>query len=55
VLAANRLGAERILLMGRHKDRTDLGREFGATDVIDGLRHLGAQHQPGSAQSPHPS
>ncbi|KUL22723.1 hypothetical protein [Actinoplanes awajinensis] len=20
--------------MGRHKDRTDLGREFGATDVV---------------------
>jgi len=34
VLASERLGAERILLMGRHKDRTDLGREFGATDVI---------------------
>jgi len=34
VLAAKRLGAEQILLMGRHKDRTDLGREFGATDVI---------------------
>ena len=34
VLAARRLGAERILLMGRHKDRTDLGREFGAADVI---------------------
>jgi hypothetical protein len=34
VLAAKRLGAERILLMGRHEDRTDLGREFGATDVI---------------------
>ncbi|KWX05449.1 IMP dehydrogenase [Carbonactinospora thermoautotrophica] len=34
VLAAKRLGAERILLMGRHKDRTELGREFGATDVI---------------------
>jgi threonine dehydrogenase-like Zn-dependent dehydrogenase len=34
VLAAKRLGAERILLMGRHAVRTDLGREFGATDVI---------------------
>lgn len=34
VLAATRLGAERILLMGRHKERTDLGREFGATDVV---------------------
>lgn len=34
VLAANRRGAERIILMGRHQARTDLGREFGATDVI---------------------
>ncbi|HEV7978600.1 zinc-dependent alcohol dehydrogenase family protein [Amycolatopsis sp.] len=34
VLAAKRLGAERIVLMGRHAARTDLGREFGATDVI---------------------
>ncbi len=34
VLAARRLGAERILLMGRHQARTDLGREFGATDVV---------------------
>ncbi len=34
VLAAGRLGAERIVLMGRHTDRTDLGRAFGATDVI---------------------
>lgn len=36
VLAARRLGAEQIILMGRHKDRTDLGREFGATDVVAG-------------------
>ncbi|GAB3577653.1 alcohol dehydrogenase catalytic domain-containing protein [Amycolatopsis endophytica] len=34
VLAARRLGAERILLMGRHTERTGLGRDFGATDVI---------------------
>ncbi|GAA3036695.1 zinc-dependent alcohol dehydrogenase family protein [Streptosporangium longisporum] len=34
VLAAKRLGAERIVLMGRHRARTDLGREFGATDVV---------------------
>ncbi|MFG2550756.1 zinc-binding dehydrogenase [Streptomyces sp. NPDC048581] len=34
VLAAKRLGAERIILMGRHEDRTDLGRDFGATDVV---------------------
>jgi threonine dehydrogenase-like Zn-dependent dehydrogenase len=34
VLSARRLGAEQIILMGRHKARTDLGREFGATDVV---------------------
>jgi threonine dehydrogenase-like Zn-dependent dehydrogenase len=34
VLSAKRLGAERIILMGRHKDRTDLGRDFGATDIV---------------------
>ena len=34
VLAAKRLGAERIILMGRHEQRTDLGRQFGATDVV---------------------
>lgn len=34
VLSAKQLGAERIILMGRHRERTDLGREFGATDVV---------------------
>lgn len=34
VLAAKRLGAEHILLLGRHPARTALGREFGATDVV---------------------
>jgi threonine dehydrogenase-like Zn-dependent dehydrogenase len=34
VLSAKQLGAERIILMGRHQSRTDLGREFGATDVV---------------------
>ena len=34
VLAASRLGAERVIIMGRHTDRTDLAREFGATDVV---------------------
>lgn len=34
VLAARQLGAEQIILMGRHLQRTDLGREFGATDVV---------------------
>ena len=43
VLAAHRLGAERIVLMGRHKDRTDLGREFGATDVVSERGEEGEQ------------
>ncbi|GAA1460235.1 alcohol dehydrogenase catalytic domain-containing protein [Nocardiopsis exhalans] len=34
VLSARRMGAEQIILMGRHKDRTDLGREYGATEVV---------------------
>src|SRR5512143_2833500 len=34
VIAARRLGAERILLLGRHPDRIALAREFGATDVV---------------------
>jgi threonine dehydrogenase-like Zn-dependent dehydrogenase len=34
VLSAKRLGAERIILMGRHEDRTKLGIDFGATDVV---------------------
>ena len=34
VIAAKRLGAEQIIIMGRHEDRTSLAREFGATDVV---------------------
>jgi threonine dehydrogenase-like Zn-dependent dehydrogenase len=34
VLSAKQLGAEQIVLMGRHQARTDLGREYGATDVV---------------------
>jgi len=34
VLAAKRLGAERIILLGRHVSRTGLGRAWGATDVV---------------------
>ncbi|MFJ8770412.1 zinc-dependent alcohol dehydrogenase family protein [Streptomyces clavifer] len=52
VLSAKRLGAEQIILMGRHQARTDLGREFGATDVvsargqegIDAVRQLTGGH-----------
>jgi threonine dehydrogenase-like Zn-dependent dehydrogenase len=34
VIAAKRLGAEQIIIMGRHRDRIALAREFGATDVV---------------------
>ncbi|HEY0379308.1 MAG TPA: zinc-dependent alcohol dehydrogenase family protein [Pyrinomonadaceae bacterium] len=34
VIAARRLGAEQIIIMGRHADRIALAREFGATDVV---------------------
>jgi threonine dehydrogenase-like Zn-dependent dehydrogenase len=34
VIAAKRLGAERIIILGRHADRIALARHFGATDVV---------------------
>jgi threonine dehydrogenase-like Zn-dependent dehydrogenase len=34
VLAAARLGAERIFALGHHEDRLELARRFGATDVV---------------------
>ena len=34
VIAAQRLGAEQIIILGRHADRTALAKEFGATDVV---------------------
>ncbi len=34
VLAARRLGAERVIAMSRHADRQELARTFGATDVV---------------------
>jgi len=34
VIAAKRLGAEQIIIMGRHQDRIALAREFGATDAV---------------------
>jgi threonine dehydrogenase-like Zn-dependent dehydrogenase len=45
VIAAKRLGAERVILLGRHADRIALAREFGATDVVsergeDAVEHV---------------
>src|SRR5213596_4342454 len=34
VIAARRLGAEQIIMMGHHPDRIALAEEFGATDVV---------------------
>ena len=34
VIAARRLGAERIIMLGRHAGRIALARTFGATDVV---------------------
>jgi threonine dehydrogenase-like Zn-dependent dehydrogenase len=34
VLAANQLGAERIIAMSRHEPRQQLAIEFGATDIV---------------------
>jgi threonine dehydrogenase-like Zn-dependent dehydrogenase len=34
VIAAKRLGAEQIIILGHHRDRIALAREFGATDVV---------------------
>src|SRR4051794_6491027 len=34
VIAAKRLAAEQIIIMGRHEDRVSLARDFGATDVV---------------------
>jgi threonine dehydrogenase-like Zn-dependent dehydrogenase len=34
VLAASRLGAERIIALSRHEARQQLAREFGATDIV---------------------
>jgi threonine dehydrogenase-like Zn-dependent dehydrogenase len=34
VIAARRLGAERIIILGRHPERIALAKDFGATDVV---------------------
>src|SRR5438132_5550638 len=34
VIAARRLGAEQIIMLGRHADRIALAKELGATDVV---------------------
>jgi threonine dehydrogenase-like Zn-dependent dehydrogenase len=43
VLAARRLGAERIIVLGHHPDRIAIAQEFGATDVVSERRHEGVE------------
>lgn len=43
VIAAKRLGAEQIIVLGRHRERTDLARELGATDVVAERGHEAAE------------
>ena len=43
VLAAKRLGAEQIVLLGRHTGRTGLGAGFGATDIVLASGEEGAE------------
>jgi threonine dehydrogenase-like Zn-dependent dehydrogenase len=43
VIAAKRLGADQIILLGRHAQRIDLGKRFGATDVVSERGDEGVQ------------
>ncbi|MDQ1665517.1 MAG: hypothetical protein QOH75_1548 [Actinomycetota bacterium] len=47
VLAARRLGAERVIAMSRHKDRQEVARAFGATDIVEqrGAEGVAAVHE----------
>jgi threonine dehydrogenase-like Zn-dependent dehydrogenase len=44
VLAAQQLGAERIIAMSRHEPRQELAREFGATDIVPERGDEGVAH-----------
>ncbi|OFU49364.1 alcohol dehydrogenase catalytic domain-containing protein [Aerococcus sp. HMSC10H05] len=43
VIGAKLLGAERIIMMSRHKDRQELAIEFGATDIVAERGNAGIQ------------
>jgi threonine dehydrogenase-like Zn-dependent dehydrogenase len=42
ILAANQLGAERIIAMSRHPQRQNLARHYGATDIVEQRGQAGA-------------
>lgn len=56
VIAAKRLGAEQIIVVGHHEARTDLARELGATDIVreqgeEGIEKVMSLAAPGGAHS----
>jgi threonine dehydrogenase-like Zn-dependent dehydrogenase len=44
VIAAKRLGAEQIIIMGRHPGRIELAKAFGATDVVSERGEAAVEH-----------
>jgi threonine dehydrogenase-like Zn-dependent dehydrogenase len=44
VIAAKRLGAEQLILLGRHPDRIALARVFGATEIVSERGEEGLEH-----------
>jgi len=44
VIAAKRLGAEQIILLGRHPDRIAVARVFGATEIVSERGEEGLEH-----------
>ncbi len=44
VIAAKRLGAEQIILLGRHPDRIALAKAFGATDIVSERGEAAVEH-----------
>lgn len=44
VIAARRLGAEQVILLGRHPERIALGKAFGATDIVSERGEEAVQH-----------
>jgi len=53
IIAAKRLGAEQIILMGRHEARIALGCAFGATDIVSERKALAGEpgFEPRSTES----
>ena len=44
VIAAKRMGAEQIIMLGRHDDRIALAKEFGATDIVSERGEEAVEH-----------